>query len=146
MRALLRVLIPFTVLSLVLYAWLEGASGPPRAPAPDVDPRPPPSVESTSPRLPEPTTAALVIRVKTADGKDVPEGTRAGYTRFGGADRLRLVGPDGACRFTDAPVGRIEAIAEAAGYERGRTTTIVVPGVPNEAVLTLTAAKSEDGR
>ena len=102
MRLVLRILIPFAVATAIIYAWLGGGSLPPRAPSPDVEP--PPHVEPVAPRPPEATTGTLVIRVVTKDGKDLPESTRAGYVRAGGADRLRPAGPDGTIRFSELTI------------------------------------------
>lgn len=122
------------------YLWLSGGSSSHRAPLPEqenVAPAPP--TDLPPPRV-EPTTGTLVVRVRMSDGAAVPEEARAGYLRFGSA-RLRRAAPDGTFPFSDAPVGAIEATAQAPGYVAESVPTRVVPGVPAEAIVTLTPSK-----
>ena len=92
------------------------------------------------PLRPEPLTGMLVIRLRTADGTEIPRDAQAGYVRFG-TPRLRKPARDGTFPFTDAPVGRLEVTAEAAGWVADTVPVTLVPGVAAEAVVTLTPAK-----
>ena len=86
-----------------------------------------------------PATGKLVVRVRTADGTPLPAGTEAGYLHQG-MKRLRRAASDGTFPFYDAPVGAIEAIAEAPGYTAKRVAAQVVAGVDaTEPVVVLTA-------
>lgn len=134
----LPALLAATVAGLAVWLWLgEGGTPPPRVAAPEADaiPASPPPPEGP-PRV-VPTTGTLVIRVTTEDGTAIPAGAKAGYTRPGGASRLRGPGPDGTIRFTDAPVGELDLIAEAEGYKRGTARVVIVPGVAAEAVVSV---------
>ncbi len=80
-------------------------------------------------------TGTLVIRARAADGT-VPFGTEVGYdTRKG--PKLFYAGEDGIRRFADAPLGPIEIIAKAEGYEEVRQRRELLAGVPMEVILTL---------
>jgi hypothetical protein len=85
----------------------------------------------------EPDTGVLVVRVRTSDGSALPARTLAGFASPEGDARLRAV-TDGAARFPDAPLGRVEATAEAEGFEPAPVDVLVVEGVPAEAVVVLT--------
>jgi hypothetical protein len=87
-------------------------------------------------RLPLPTTGTLVIRVRTPDAVPLPANTRAGYVDAG-QRRLRAVASDGTFRFSDAPLGKLEIVAEAEGYRPGSGVAVVQPLVPAEIVVTL---------
>ncbi len=87
-------------------------------------------------RAQERTTGKLVIRVVTEDGRPLPSNTRAGYVRYGDR-RLRFAATDGTFPFADAPVGRLEVTAEAAGYLAPAVTAVLTPGVPTEATIVL---------
>ena len=128
--------------SALLWLWLGGGA-PPRPPTPEPDPTPP-AIPSGPPRPPPPTTATLVIRVKMSDGSAVPAGAKAGYQRPGGPLKLRPPSPDGTFRFSDAPVGYLDVVAEANGYRTAKNTVNLDPGVPTETVLTLTPLPQGD--
>lgn len=114
------------------------ALSPRREEAPTADPTATASDPEPRPTLPhEPTTAKLVLRVRTADGSPLPAETRAGYARYG-ERRLRAAAGDGTFPFADAPVGRLEAVAEAPGYDAPSVTVVLIPGVAGEATITLT--------
>jgi len=105
---------------------------------------PRPEQEATAPGpeealRPEPLTGMLLIRLRTSDGREVPKDAQAGYVRFG-TPRLRKPAKDGTFPFTDAPVGRLDVTAQAAGWVAETVTVNLVPGVAAEAVITLTAA------
>ena len=95
---------------------------PPRPPEPD--------------RVPNSTRGTLIIRVRTPDSMPLPPGTRAGYVE-GLERRMRPPAGDGTFRFTDAPVGKLDVIAEAEGYRPGTSVAIVTPQVPTEISVTL---------
>jgi hypothetical protein len=76
--------------------------------------------------------------VRTADGKDLPSDTEAGFSYGGKKPRLRRVGSEGVVRFPDAPVGPVRATAQASGYVEGSADVVVVAGTPAEVVVTLT--------
>ena len=81
----------------------------------------------------------LLIRLRTSDGREVPGDAQAGYIRFG-TPRLRKPAKDGTFPFTDAPVGRLDVTAQAAGWVADTVPVNLVPGVAAEAIVTLTAA------
>ena len=141
MRPLPTILLVFLA-AAGAYLLLGGPAAPPPAPpAAEVEPPPPPPPSETRTR-PLATTGTLVIRVTTEDGKDLPEGTRAGYAKYGGPPRMRSQGGDGRFLFTDAPVGEIEVIAEAKGYREVRQRVVVQPGVPAETVVVISPLES----
>ena len=115
---------------------------------PKTPPLPPADVpESAGGNAPEPgaggreaVLAVLVIRVRTQEGGPAPEGTQAGYL-VGRMERVKGAAPDGTFRFADAPVGELELIAKADGYELGSGRVRVVSGVPNEAIVTLVPSR-----
>ncbi len=121
--------------------WL-GSGGPPaRAPTPEQDVLPPPT--PPAPRVaaePVPTSATLIIRLRVADGSEVPIEAQAGYERFG-VRRLRPPGADGTYRFTDVPVGPLAVLAETPGRKAVRATVTLVAGVPGEVILVLPAGE-----
>ncbi len=86
---------------------------------------------------PTQTTAPLVVRVKTSDGREVPAGARAGFTASGRAPRLRPADVPNEVRFLDAPFGLVTALAEAEGFDALPSDTLVQAGLPNEAVVVL---------
>ena len=122
--------------------WFSLGQTPTRPPTPEVEPAPaqPPPLP---PRPPPPTTGTLVIRLKMSDGSEVPAGAKAGYQRLGGPLRMRAPSPDGTFRFSDAPVGPLEVVAEAKGWRPAKTIVNLDPGVPAETVLTLTPAETD---
>jgi hypothetical protein len=135
-RVALAVLV---VAAAAAAVWLWTASDSPRVvPARE---EPPPLPAPVPPARREPTTATLVIRVRTTDGRPLPKGARAGYERGGADPRLRLAGPDGTFRFSDAPVGDLKAVAEVEGYEPGTNPVVVVGGVPNEVTVEVRPAE-----
>lgn len=91
-------------------------------------------------RVVERTTGKLVIRVVTSDGAALPAETRAGYVRYG-ERRMRRAAADGTFPFADAPVGRLEVTAEAPGYLAETVVTVLTPGVPSEATVSLTPVR-----
>jgi hypothetical protein len=123
-----------------LWLWLGGT--PTRPPTPEPEPRPPPA-PYLPPRPPPPTTGTLVIRLKMDDGTEVPAGAKAGYQRPGGPLRMRAPSPDGTFRFSDAPVGTLDIVAEANGYRTAKNTVNLDPGIPTETILTLTPAPTD---
>lgn len=128
----------------VAAAWLS--SGPVERPRAEEagaahEPGPGPAAARATEGPPVPTTGKLVVRVRTSDGSAVPPETRAGYVHYG-ASRLRRAAPDGTFPFLDAPVGRLEATADAPGYTADRVAAVVVAGVDGaEPVVTLTPVK-----
>lgn len=84
-------------------------------------------------------TGTLVIRARAADGT-VPFGTEVGYdTRKG--PKLYYAGEDGVRRLADAPLGPIEIIVRAEGYEEVRQRRELIAGVPMEVILVLKPAR-----
>jgi hypothetical protein len=132
----LNVLLLVVLLAGGLWAWL--GTRPTAPPAPDEEGAAPRD-GTEAPLPPAPVTGSLVVRVRTSDGSPLPAGTQAGYTRFG-SPRLRSAAPDGTFPFSDAPTGRIEVTAQAPGWTVEDVTVTLVPGVPAEAVVTLTPA------
>jgi hypothetical protein len=131
--------VPAILVALVLggVAWLwigKPGAPPPAAPSPELD-RPPPPPASEIRTRPPATTGTLVIRVSPSDGKDLPEAARAGYAKYGGPPRMRTRGSDGSFRFTDAPVGPVEVMADVPGYREAKGQVVVQAGVPSETVL-----------
>ena len=82
------------------------------------------------------TTGKLVIRVGSEEGSPMTSTTREGKLRYGDR-RLRFAATDGTFPFADAPVGRLEVTAEAAGYLAPAVTAVLTPGVPTEATIVL---------
>jgi hypothetical protein len=115
--------------------WWVFASKSPRPPAVEEEGIPAPSPASPLPATP--VTGSLVIRVRTADGSPLPAGTEAGYFRFGDL-RSRVAAQDGTFPFSDAPVGRLDVTAKAPGWSGDTVPVSLVPGVPAEAIVTLT--------
>lgn len=141
--------LPLVLLVLVLVAVAASLLSTGRAERPRAEePTEPAVADATGPAssrgsaLPEaPTTGKLVVRVRTADGSPVPDGTQAGYVHDG-VRRLRKASLDGSFPFLDAPVGRLEATADAPGYTADRVAAVVVAGVDGaEPVVTLTPLK-----
>jgi hypothetical protein len=141
---------PVPALALVAVAagvawWIVRPRPAGAPPVPDVP-------AARAPEVPEPTagkaagtlgrgafdseTGVLVVRVRTSDGSLLPEKTLAGFTPGSGGARLRPV-VEGVARFPDAPLGRLEATAEAEGYAAAPTAVVVLAGVPAEAVVVL---------
>jgi hypothetical protein len=109
----------------------------PAARAPEVpDPNPGKAAGTLGAAAFDSETGVLVVRVRTSDGSVLPHRTLAGFTPGSGGARLRPV-VDGAARFPDAPLGRVEATAEAEGYAAAPTDVVVLAGVPAEAVVVL---------
>jgi len=77
----------------------------------------------------------LVIRARAPDGS-VPPGTEVGY-RFRGETRLLYAAGDGTREFADAPVGPLEVMARAPGYEDAVQPRTLIAGVPMEVRLRL---------
>jgi hypothetical protein len=131
-----NVLLLLVLLAGGLWVWL--GTRPTRPPAPDEEG----AVvhgPSEAPLPPVPVTGSLLIRVRTADGSPLPAGTEAGYARFG-SPRLRAPAPDGTFPFSDAPVGRLDVTAQAPGWTAETVPVTLVPGVPAEAIVTLSPA------
>lgn len=87
-----------------------------------------------------PTTTRLTITVTSFSGH-VPAGARAGYV-YGGRERLREVDERGQVTFTDAPLGMVEIVARAPGFERGSQRRYLNAGLPSEVPMAL---KLEEG-
>ena len=87
-----------------------------------------------------PTTTRLTITVTSFSGH-VPEGARAGYV-YGGREILRKVNERGQVTFTDAPLGMVEIIARAPGFERGSQRRYLNAGLSSEVPMAL---KLEEG-
>jgi len=104
-------------------------------------PNAPSDPATTAHEAPIPTPAAfgsLVVRVKLADGKDLPEGTTAGYRHLG-ARHMKGPGSDGTFRFGEVPVTTLEVLAQAPGYEGDPVTVTLVADTPTEALIVLRA-------
>ena len=83
-----------------------------------------------------PTTTRLTITVTSLSGH-VPQGARAGYV-YGGRELLRAVGERGQVTFHDAPLGMVEIIARAPGFERGSQRRYLNAGLATEVRMALT--------
>ncbi len=86
-----------------------------------------------------PTTGTLVVTVMSMS-KHIPEGARAGYV-YGGRDRLRPVNERGQVTFSDAPLGYVDVVARAPGFERKAQRYYLNAGVPAEVPMVLTLKK-----
>lgn len=129
------ILILTVALAWALWSWLgtEEEWTPDALPedtAPEVSqPAPPPG---TGVQL---TTGVLTITVRTSHGAAPPEAT-AGYLR-GYGERVRTVDENGQVRFSDAPLGEINLVAHAPGYEDGEQRRYISAGVPVDVVIVL---------
>ena len=142
MRRWLLVLVLAAGLAAIAYAVLGGSEPRRIRPLPEQEEAPDPQTLIKSAPIPAPAaTGTLVIRLLVPEGKELPGKAQAGYRRFG-QSRLRPPGADGTFRFSDAPVGSIEAIAEVEGYEADAVTVILVSGLPTEAVIVLRASST----
>ena len=136
----MRVPTPVVLLALVAaaslaYAVLKSTEAPPVEPE-----EPAPAVATPPPtrKVPMPTTGTLVIRVMTPDSMPLPPGTRAGYVERD-VRRLRPAASDGTFRFSDAPLGRVEVVAQAEGYQDGTAIAQVQPLMATEVLVKLGA-------
>src|SRR5262245_27186516 len=136
MRALAPVLL-LAVAAFVAWWVLSDRSAASRPPLPEPAEAPAAPAGPERPARTEAQTGFLVVRVRTAGGEAVPPKTAAGFD-FLGSPRLRTVGEDGTVRFTDAPLGKVQATAEAEGYVATPVPVVVVAGIPAEAIVTLT--------
>lgn len=82
-----------------------------------------------------PTTTRLTITVTSLSGH-VPERARAGYV-YGGREILRKVNERGQVTFSDAPLGMVEIIARAPGFERGSQRRYLNAGLASEVPMAL---------
>lgn len=87
-----------------------------------------------------PTTTTLTITVTSASGH-VPYGAKAGYM-YGGREVLRAVNQRGQITYTDAPLGTLEILARAPGFEPGSQRRYLNAGLASEVVMAL---KLEEG-
>ncbi len=113
-----------------------------RAPAPsEIDPPEPqdPRVAETEKRAYPtgslPTSTTLTVRVLSRSGH-VPDKAEAGYV-FGGRERLRRVDARGLVTFTDAPLGELEIVGRAPGFERSSQRRYLNAGLSTEVVMAL---------
>ena len=102
-------------------------------PRPSAPPRPAPATDR--PTRVSASTGTLIIRVRTPEGA-VPNGARVGHELLGDP-RWARVGDEGRHAFTDVPLGPVDALAEAPGYEFVRQRRELVAGVATEVVLVL---------
>jgi hypothetical protein len=116
------------------YGLMKPPGGPPEPAEPSEKAKP--TSDEGDPRRPTPTTGTLIIRVRTPDAVPLPAGARAGYVA-GTVRRLRPAAADGTFRFSDAPLGKLEVVAEAEGYRAGSTVAVVQALVPAEVLVTL---------
>jgi hypothetical protein len=137
-------ILPILALSGVLIgaaAWflLPGRIESPRT---ETEGAAPPVIEAPRTSVqPPPTTGRLVVRVRTADGSPVPETTTAGYLQDG-VRRMRKAAPNGTFPFSDAPVGSLQATADAPGYVAEKVPVQVIGNVDAaEPIVTLTPVK-----
>ena len=86
-----------------------------------------------------PTTTRLTIRVTSISGH-VPHAAKAGYI-YGGREVLRDVDERGQVTFTDAPLGMVEIIARAPGFERGSQRRYLNAGLASEVPMVLKLEK-----
>ena len=144
MRRWILVFVLAAGLAAIAYALL-GASEPRRPrPLPEQEEAPEPSTLVRDTPIPTPAaTGTLVVRVRVPEGAELPKKAEAGYRRFG-QKRLRPVGSDGTFRFSDVPVGTVDAIAEVEGYESDTVTVTLVSGMPAEALIVLRRASSPE--
>jgi len=89
-----------------------------------------------------PTTTTLKITVTSFSGH-VPVQSRAGYV-YGGREHLRDVNERGQVTFTDAPLGIVEIIARAPGFERGAQRRYLNAGLTTEVTMALKLEKDHD--
>ncbi|MDA1194818.1 MAG: hypothetical protein O2894_06505 [Planctomycetota bacterium] len=105
----------------------------------DVGEGPDPRVTATDERTYRPGTmprsTMLVVTVTSASGH-VPAGARAGYI-FGGRENLRAADARGQVTFTDAPLGEIEIVARAPGFERGAQRRYLNAGLRTDVIMAL---------
>lgn len=130
---------------VVLVSWWALTPGRDEAPRPAPEPTAPENGEPAAMKDGGPRTSApLVVHVKTSDGSPVPAGTQAGFSFAGSDPRMRAVSAGGDARFSDVPLGRVRAVADAPGYVAAPADVIVTAGMTNEVVVLLTP-KSADG-
>ena len=87
-----------------------------------------------------PTTTRLTITVTSLSGH-VPEKAEAGYV-YGGREVLEPVDDRGRVTFNDSPLGMLEIIARAPGFQRGSQRRYLNAGLPTEVPMVL---KLEEG-
>lgn len=120
----------------IAYAVL-GSSEPRRPrPLPEQEEAPEPRPVTPMPLPPTATVGTFVVRLKFPEGTETPPNAMAGYRRFG-TSRLRPASADGTYRFSDAPVGLLDAVADVEGFEADPVTVMLVAGTPTEAVIVL---------
>ena len=88
-------------------------------------------------------TGTLTVRARTTDG-EVPAGLEVGYIRADDTVRWLYADDNNARTFTDAPLGRIRAVARATGYPQVEQDCQVIADVPCSAVLLLSPAPASD--
>ena len=137
MRRWILVLVLAAGLAAIAYAVLGGSEPRRPRPLPEQEEAPEPSNSVHDTPIPTPSaTGTLVVRLRLPEGKELPSKAEAGYRRFG-QKRVRSPGSDGTFRFSDVPVGIVEAIAEVEGYESDTVTVTLVSGMPAEALIVL---------
>lgn len=86
-----------------------------------------------------PTTTRLTITVTSISGH-VPHKARAGYV-YGGREVLRAVNARGQVTINDAPLGMVEIVARAPGFERGSQRRYLNAGLASEVPMVLKLEK-----
>jgi hypothetical protein len=81
-------------------------------------------------------TGTLVVRVRAPDGS-VPPGAEVGYVQDG-ERRLALADAVGKATFSDAPVGRLQVVARAPGFQEASQTRELMAGIQLEVLLFVT--------
>lgn len=117
----------------------DGISLDDEAPAEGPDPRITASDERAYAPGTMPTTTRLTITVTSFSGH-VPEGARAGYV-YGGREILRSADARGRVTFTDAPLGMVEIVARAPGFERGSQRRYLNAGLATDVPMALKLEK-----
>ncbi len=130
--ALLAALLVLAVVGWALFGQPENA---PRYEPPPI----PEAPSSDEPHRPVMRTGNLTIRVTAPDGS-VPQGAEVGYVEPDGHVRLLYARENGARQFTDTPLGELDIVARAPGYEEVRAHRNLVAGVPEEVRLVVKPA------
>lgn len=136
-KRLLLILVLAAGLAAIAYAFL--GRGEPRRPRPlpEQEAAPEPTTSILDTPIPAPAAfGTLVVRLRPPEGAELPAKATAGYRRYG-VNRLRPAAADGTYRFSDAPIGVVDAIADVEGYESDPVTVTLVSGTPTEAVIVL---------
>jgi len=85
----------------------------------------------------------LMVTVQTPDG-GIPEGIEVGYFEpFRDNPRLVYADRNGKRTFTDAPLGKIDVIAQAPGYKRAKRACILQAGITESVKLFLEPGDSD---